>query len=461
MAVPLLTGAALFFFIPPGVADLNNPYLPVGFRLFKDVAFACAVLIPFCLALDTRRTVPTAVGFHLVLPVFLVALVLFISILKSDVGFMPAGQLRNMALYFGGGGLVALLARWLGYELHLFRYFRMLMVLSVLLGLSFYAFADDINRYTVHRRMIGTVANPNFLGYFCLIQIALINASLGHQPFTKRTLAELVLALVALVLSGSSVAALCYLVWLVLVAFLCRARAIPATDALRRAIRFQTVLGTVTVVLVLIGVAAATRLETFGKVIAAFEGTTDSTSVRMADFGKLFDGLSDPKTFLIGQVVSPRYVGFDGSAPSLLYNLGMPFFVVWLIYFTFPIMTAIRAWGECLRRSRPQDFAVMMLVPFLIVSVGIEFWVQYIPEVYPPCVILGWIMGFVLMNTTGRLGVLGGVTRAGVRVLQPSSRYGLTPNTRPITGSLLSQTNIVSGPRRASLNTFDTGSNTK
>jgi hypothetical protein len=43
-------------------------------------------------------------------------------------------------------------------------------------------------------------------------------------------------------------------------------------------------------------------------------------------------------------------------------------------------------------------------VPFVLVSFCVEFWIQYVPQMYPTCVIFGLVMYYLLLHSTSRRG---------------------------------------------------------
>jgi hypothetical protein len=64
----------------------------------------------------------------------------------------------------------------------------------------------------------------------------------------------------------------------------------------------------------------------------------------------------------------------------------------------FPVVITARFRRALLRRGAASDQLALFLAPALFVAFAVEYWLQYIPEMYPPCVILGWMMFFLVIN---------------------------------------------------------------
>jgi hypothetical protein len=405
MAVPMVAAAGFFIFRGEAT-DLTDPALPIAFRVGKDAAFALLVFVPLILAVLFRGP---ALRLPLVIywfaPIALAALMLFIGTIKFHPGFVPVGQVRNMAFYYFGAGALTLLAVQHGYAMRLFTLFRLFMAASVLLGLAFYAFADDLLLYTIHGRMIGTHGNPNFLGYLCFLWIVVIHGR-AYAVARRDRLApwEVVLAVTGLVAAGSIAAVLSYVLWLCAVTVLVALRALPPSSALRRLLAWQLI-GGIAITVVMARALGAVDPEVFELAIRIqnmIAGGSESTWVRTSALGELFDAFGSVGNVFIGQSSTSAYVQFDGSAPSILYNLGVPFFLLWCAFFLTPVFFVARRWRTLKRLSTPADGLALMLAPFLVVSVFVEFWIQYVPEMYPTCFIIGWILYFLMWHTTHR-----------------------------------------------------------
>jgi hypothetical protein len=406
LAVPMLTAGA--FFIYRGEApDLNNPNLPFAFRLLKDVVFTAAVFIPFFLVILTRGVVvPPSVALLLLAPALLAVLMMLIGTAKADASFISLGQLRNIGFYYLASGSIALLAWWRGRSLRLFSLFRLLMTFSVCLGVAFYVFAENLLLYTIHGRMIGTLGNPNFLGFLCFLWLVVLHADIAAKDsLSMRTRAEIVLALFGLFGSASIAAVLSYASWAVIVAMLVSGGALPRSRALRLAAATQAVVLIVFVVVVAVFVARnSDALQFFFRIQSVSSGESETTSIRFADLVTAYGGLINARGILIGQGASLQYVQFDGTNQSLLYNFGIPFFMLWSAFVLSPVFAGIFAWPRWVSARAPEDWLAMMLVPFVFVSFFVEFWIQYVPQMYPTCVIFGLVMYYLLLHSTGRDG---------------------------------------------------------
>jgi hypothetical protein len=404
LAVPMLA-AGSFFVFRSAATDLNNPDLPLAFRLGKDVAFLAVVFMPLYLVVIRRGLIlPFVPNIYWLVPIFMGLLMLMIGGVKGGPSFLGGGPVRNIAFYYFGGGAIAALAWWLGYQPLLFRTFRALMAGSVLLGVYFYLFKENILLYTIHFRMIGTLGNPNFLGFLCVIWIAMIPAVVaGEARLRLIRVAELSVAMIGLLGSASMAAMLTLVAWALLVGLMRWRGWLPGGAALTRFLTLAAVAGgTIAVVGALWLAATAPELFQIARRVQALD-QSQTVSVRLADYHRLWADFARPPSLLVGQSATPRYVQFDGSNPSVLYNLGIPFFLLWTSYFLFPVMVAWRSRHALLARGGLEDRFVLFLAPLLLVAFGIEYSLQYIPEMYPPCVILGWLMMFVVLRSNDSL----------------------------------------------------------
>jgi hypothetical protein len=406
LAVPMLTAGA-FFFYRGEAPDLNNPDLPFAFRLLKDVVFTAAVFVPFFLIILTRGVViPPSVALLLLVPTGLAALMMLIGTAKADASFISLGQLRNIGFYYLASGSMALLAWWRGRTMRLFSLFRLLMAFSVSVGVAFYLLADNLLLYTIHGRMIGTLGNPNFLGFLCFLWLVVLHADIASKdslPFRARV--ELGLALIGLFGSASLGALMSYVVWAVVVAVLMLAGVIPSSRALKRAATTEGL-----VILVLLGIAAifvashTEALQLFLRIQGVSSGESETTSIRFADLVVAYGGLMNARGILLGQDANLQYVQFDGTNQSILYNFGIPFFLLWSAFVLSPVLVGVIAWPRWLASRAREDWLAMMLVPFVFVSFFVEFWIQYVPQMYPTCVIFGLVMYYLVIHSTGRNG---------------------------------------------------------
>ena len=56
----------------------------------------------------------------------------------------------------------------------------------------------------------------------------------------------------------------------------------------------------------------------------------------------------------------------------------------------------------------------MLLTPFIVVSFLVEFWIQFVPEMYPTCVLFGLVLYVVAQHAYVR------PSRLGERIMTPS-----------------------------------------
>jgi hypothetical protein len=406
LAVPMLTAGA-FFFYRGEAPDLNNPDLPFAFRLLKDVVFTAAVFLPFFLVILTRGVViPPSVAILLLFPSGLALLMMLIGTVKADASFISLGQLRNIGFYYVASGSIALLAWWRDETMRVFSLFRGLMAFSVALGVAFYLFADNLLLYTIHGRMIGTLGNPNFLGFLCFLWLVILHADIAtRDSLPVRARVEIALALIGLMGSASIGAIMSYVVWGVIVGSLMLGGAIPASKALKRAAATQAVVVVVLIVVAgLVVVANRDVFQVFFRIQSVSSGESETTSIRFTDLATAYGGLVNARGILMGQNANLQYVQFDGTNQSLLYNFGVPFFLLWSAFILSPVLAGMFAWPEWLRRHDREDWLAMMLVPFVLVSFFVEFWIQYVPQMYPTCVIFGLVMYYLVLHASGRKG---------------------------------------------------------
>lgn len=399
LAVPMLTAGGMFIF-RGDAQDLNDPNLPFVFRLAKDLAFSLAVVLPFAAIVLTRAVaIPPLLAALSLVPMTLGLSMMAIGTWKAGAGFAPTGIVRNLSVYYVLSAGIALLAWWRGYTLMLFRVFRLLMALSVLLGLAFYAFADNILYFTIHGRMIGTLANPNFLGFLCVLWLVLIHAEAAHAGrLGGGRFLEMTIAVLGLVGSASLAALLTLVVWVALVLALRWTGVLPSSRGLRHAFVSGS---TIFVFAAIVGVAflvTSDALQLIGRFGLVAAGQSETSSVRLIDLLRTFAGLAGLKGMLIGQTVSSQYIQFDGTHQTFLYNFGLPFFLLWLAFLCTPLIVAVRSWRRWADEAGDADWIALLLVPFLAVSIAVEFWIQYVADRYPTSIIFGIVMYFLVLH---------------------------------------------------------------
>lgn len=402
-AVPMLTAGAFFVFRGQAT-DLNDPNLPFAFRLLKDAAFALAVFAPLGVMVLTRAVrVPLPMALLWMAPPALALLMLAIGTLKTGSTFASIGLLRNIGIFYVASGAIALLAWWWGYTRWLFVVFRALMAFSVILGLSFYVLADDILHYTIHGRMIGTLANPNFLGFLCVLWLAVLHAEAARLGrLTLRIVAELALATIGLIGAASLAALLCYVAWMSVVLVLRVFRVIPASRGLGRAFIAEIVMGGLAALVGLTFFLTNDAAQLLIRVGLVASGGSETTSIRFIDLATTYGGLIAIEGILLGQTASAQYIQFDGTNQTYLYNFGVPFFLLWAAFILSPVVLSARHWRRWAAERTDDDWLAMMLVPFVAVSFFVQFWIQYVPEMYPTCVLFGFVMYFLILHASPR-----------------------------------------------------------
>jgi hypothetical protein len=398
LALPLLA-AGSFFLFRGEAADLNDPSLPFFFRLGKDLVFLFLVFPPLYFAVLHRGlALPVTPTIYWLLPLWLAALMLLIGSWKADLSFTPAGLVRNIGFYYAGGAAIAALGWRFNYQLRLFRVFRLLMAFSVGLGLYFYLARENLLLYTIHFRMIGTLGNPNFLGFLVVLWIAVLHGEVAYVGRLKPLhVVELGVALIGLAAAASVAAVLSYGAWIMIVVLAMAVGWLPKISSVRRLFAYELLIG---MALVLVGMLLVAGMSDVMQLLVRLQGlgTSETLSVRLADYQRLFLDFAHPGSLLMGQSDAPSYVQFDGSNPSILYNFGLVFFLLWTGYFLFPVVITARFRRALLRRGAASDQLALFLAPALFVAFAVEYWLQYIPEMYPPCVILGWMMFFLVIN---------------------------------------------------------------
>lgn len=401
LAVPMLTAGAFFIF-RGDATDLNDPHLPMAFRLMKDVAFSIAIAIPLGATFLTKWVrVPPQMVLIWLMPLVIGLLMMLIGHVKAGPGYTSLGFIRNIVGYYGAAGGIAILAWWYGYSTYLFRAFRILMALSVLLGLSFYVFAaDSILLYTIHGRMIGTLANPNFLGYACFLWIVIIHAlAAARGGLGVLCTLELLLAISGLGASASINAILCFGAWGLIMLVMRFTGMLPSSPGLTRTIRLELVALAAIVVIGASVVLTSDAIQVIFRLQLLAGGQTESTSVRAGDLGRTFDSMISARGLLVGQTSVPQYVQFDGTNQSFLFNFGVPLFLLWSAFILSPVLVALGGWRRWATGRSAEDWLAMMLAPAILVSFLVAFWIQYVAEKYPTCVLIGFCMYFVVLHS--------------------------------------------------------------
>jgi hypothetical protein len=124
-----------------------------------------------------------------------------------------------------------------------------------------------------------------------------------------------------------------------------------------------------------------------------------SVHVRIGAFSsrtaELFSSL---KSFLFGAFREKQYVETDGAFLNLAYNFGVPIFAAWLVYFILPVFLAAASFKK-MRTSEDSNAAMTFMLAILIASSLLtHFWIQYLPEKFPACLFIGFVLSYILVN---------------------------------------------------------------
>lgn len=404
IGIPMLVPVSIYF-TSGSSGNLDDPELPFWFKLMKDVVyFAIIAVILFFSFLKHRLTIPLFYFLYLLVPLILVVIMTLLYSIKFGAEHTPVTQIRNLGFYPPLGGIVALLAFERNIQHKLFQVFRIIMCLGVLAGLSFYLFADNIWLFTVHGRMIGTVANPNSFGLLCFLWLVLLNGLARERPAKLIHYLEACLALIGLVTSGSLAAALCFGLWLIIIAvgsfFRSLVRATTFSPFLVFQCIFPLMIAAVGLIIIVDTIPLSFALQLIEKTQGY--GSGESADIRLADSQFIAEQLQSLPFLLFGQTLEPDYRQFDGATPSLLFNFGLPFLILWLLYWLIPVLLVFFG----MRSNKSGEIQTLGLINylalFLLITVVFNFSVQYAPQFYPTCLILSWIMHFLLINTISK-----------------------------------------------------------
>ncbi len=403
MALPLIVPVSFFIFTPESV-DINNPEVPAWFKIFKDLSFLIVVFAPFLISLMTNKLrLSLSFVLYLLIPLILTLIMICIGSHKFDLDSQFWSLMRNSSLYYVGAGAVVILAYRFDCEMKLFQSYRKLMAFSVFLGLIFYLLPNGLYRFAMNARMIGTVGNPNFMGYFCFLNLVLIHGFIGYEGRIKKWVPlEMLLAYAGLIASASVAAVASYAVWFLLFLGFMIFKFIPFNKRIVSVMLFElfVFLFVVAVGYEILSQLDPVYLQLFRKLTES-GAAAESIDIRAADYSMVYEEVSASiQGMLIGSSTKSSYLLMDGAMPNLIYNFGLPFFIVSFLFFILPLFTFMATWKAIKKHSFRESWLVAALSLFIVTSVGIHFWVQMIPQIFPACFIFAWIINYLFLRTT-------------------------------------------------------------
>jgi hypothetical protein len=392
-----------------------NPTLPLVLKMTKDVpAFVLLVLCCWEISRKPFTYFASAQEWRMavVLPLALGLFMLFGFLLRIESSSQLVGIVKNYLLYYVLGGLIAVLARRYQLRERLEMTFIFMSSFSVLLGLYFYIWkADDINNYAFSGRMVAALANPNYLGYVCLLSAVLVQVRYLRRP-SPYVLLPLGLAGIGLVTSGAFASALMYVLWLILSVFAIWGVALYAPVS-RSVIGLLKIL-TFQAVAILLGgliVIAMARtnphmprvfIDSWNKVASYTSNEAEglnTVKTRTGDMEGLFERQNRSlATLMMGGEDVQKYKESDISIVNLMWNWGVVIAAGWVFYF---LAAPIVVWRKSLNAPPSVKTELRLLSLFGGLFVMIHLPLQYLPEKYPVCLFIAWFTGSLLLRDEG------------------------------------------------------------
>lgn len=387
--------------------DIRNPNIPFALKVLKDLVIFVVFFLPV-LSNHTRKElkIPKTLCFYILLPVTTSLFMIAIALVKYDIDSRLVGILKNYLVYYSWPVVLALVTHHYKGERYFFDVFRLSMFVVLLLGLLLHFVAREDMVFTYSGRMISSLGNPNCLGYLSLLYILVLFGFMYHQSENSRVIStELIIAHIGLFLSLSYAALLCYGVILLIMFTIWNMKVVAENRRLIELIIRAAggcVIGCSAVFLTQFynrGVLGVAFEEKIRPLVSGNVMNLDSFRVRATTFcmytAELFSSF---KSFLFGTFRTEGYVETDSAFLNLAYNFGIPVFIAWLAFFIIPVCFTVVS----LKKIKvSQDFnaaMTFMLSIFIVSSVAVHFWIQYLPEKFPTCLFIGFTLSYILTN---------------------------------------------------------------
>lgn len=411
VTIPLLYNGLIFTAV--NKSDyIYNPNVPFSFKILKDVLVLIAIFLP----LLSHRVLE-----RLKMPRFFLLYILFstsvaltmcaIAIIKYDIDSRSLGILKNYLVYYPASGVLALLVNHYKKEKYFFNIFRLSIFLVLLLGLLFY-FIDKIDKmgftFTFSGRMISLLGNPNYLGYFSMLYIFVLFGFIYFQSRISFLITfELIIAHLGLFLSFSYTSILCYSVALVTMFIIWYLELMAKNKLLIKLIImgiFNSAIGSLAVFLTKYFRGGIFSVAFEEKIVPLYKGNITITELpfvqsRISAFyrcpAEIFSSL---ESFLFGILHIDKYIETDSAFLNLAYNFGIPVFIAWLVYFITPIFFTAVSFKKIRTSEEFNASMTFMLSIFITSSVLTHFWFQYLPEKFPTCFFIGFVLSYILIN---------------------------------------------------------------
>jgi len=406
VTIPLLYNGLIFTAVNKS-GYIYNPNIPFSFKILKDVVVLTAIFIPL-LSHHVRKRLKMP-GFFLLYIFFSTSVALTmcaIAIIKYDIDLRLLGILKNYLVYYPASGVLALLVNHYKKEKYFFNIFRLSMFLVLLLGLLFYFIAKTDFTFTFSGRMISLLGNPNYLSYLSMLYIFVLFGFIYFQSRISFLITfELIIAHLGLFLSFSYTSIPCYSVALIIMFIIWYLELMPKNKLLIKIIImaiFNSAIGSLAVFLTkyfrggIFSVAFEQKVEPLSKVnITELPFVQSRISTFHMSIAEIFSSL---ESFLFGTFHAKEYIENPSAFLNLAFNFGMPVLTAWLVYFIVPIFFVAASFKK-IRTSEDFNAGMTFMLSILITcSLLIYFWVQYLPEKFPTCFFIGFVLSYILIN---------------------------------------------------------------
>lgn len=398
----LLTPFLIAFFYNAAVLlyaseSMGNPETPLLVKMSKDLGTVlCFAGLMSVFLRDADKSLRWYRLLAILAPVVLGFVMMMIASMTYRMDPTGVGVLKNYIFYYAAAGLTVLVAQMYDMELMLYRCFFKCSAWVVIIGLFCY-FAQAVTglSFTHSGRMISTLGNPNFVGFVMALFIVMTMGQVYFQGrWTRDDKIKLLLGGTGLLLSMSFAAILLVALWVVLMFFM----TLRAKDSRSRFFRFNLIwfmvggLGAFFSVAV-VGLQSQSML--FEKIQAIFSSSgADSLGFVGPRLKSMFDAFyavsSSWQGFFTGHE-DMGYIETDGAFLNLALNFGAVVLAAWIGLFMLAIGKGVLLMRRSLDSLDFIGFQVRVLTPFLMLSVAIHFWIQYIPEKFPTCLFIGWV----------------------------------------------------------------------
>ncbi|MFA7115331.1 MAG: hypothetical protein WC214_07745 [Candidatus Omnitrophota bacterium] len=393
----------------------NSPHTsltPFGIKVGKDLILIGLIFILCCNKTFLHEVVKIKnrrILIWVTMPIVLTCF-MFISIFgKFIFDYSMIAVLKNH-LYYVFGSFFCWFIIVSNKQDVFFKFFRFFMPINIIAGIIFYFLFRNIHvtyRFFLEGRMIGFMANPNYLSFFSGLYIfTVLYAIIKDKRFYKYRFIELFLGVIGLATSFSYSAIFSFFIALIIFSGLIISNFLKFHKIFKMKIIFTNIVIFIFLTIcisplrlfdniVFSKVLAYKSIDKIVKVLFLKEETTYSgIKNREETFSKHLSSYQKPNVAIN---TKKKYIETDSYFLNLYCNFGIFILLGWMVWLFYPIIIFCTKRKTNIKRIKA-DKGYIIFVIFLIPILTVYSCLQYTLEKFPVNFYVGFILGFVLIT---------------------------------------------------------------